>query len=362
VLDEALRQRMQQAQDRRLDVFNLKVYGTSIPAPTRDQRAMARRQAYFISLLFAALVAASDACSQAWPDRPVKIIVPYAAGGTSDGVGRLLAARLGDVFGQPFIIENRPGASGAIAAEAVMRAPPDGYTLFLASLPQITIMPLVLKTSFDPRADVVPISLISTNPMVIVANPQLPAKSIADFVAYAREHRGRLTYAAVGTGSFTHLAMALFLKRAGIEMTPVMYKGGAPAITDVVAGRVSAHFALVSNILPYVQGGLLRPLAVSSAHRLPQMPSVPTMIEAGYPGFVLLNWTGLVAPAGTPRMILDRIALEVSRAARDPKIAAQWTGLGVDPVGSGPEGLKARIDADIPLWKDAVGIAGLRPQ
>ena len=300
--------------------------------------------------------------AEPWPQHPVKIIVPYAAGGTSDGILHLLTPLLDRALGQPFLVENRAGASGAIAAETIMRAAPDGYTLFLASLPQITIMPVVMKTSFNPRVDVVPISLISTNPMVIVVHTGLPVRTMAEFVGYAREQQGRLTYAAVGAGSFTHLAMALFLKRAGIEMTPVMYRGGVPAITDVIAGRVKAHFALVSNIMPYVDGELLRPLAVSSARRLARMPDVPTMIEAGYPNFVLLNWTGLMAPAGTPATVVERIATEVSRAVKDPKVAAQLAALGVDPVGSGPEGLKARIEADIPLWRDAVGIAGLRPQ
>jgi len=317
---------------------------------------MTRRQACFLSLLFAAVVAASDARPQAWPDRAVKIVVPYAAG----GVGRLLAARLGDVFGQPFIIENRPGASGAIAAEAIARAPADGYTLFLPSVPQIAIMPAAMQTSFNPLRDVVPICLISTNPLALAVHPSLPVKSVGEFVSYARRQNGQLTYAAVGIGSITHLAMALFLKRAGVAMTPVMYKGGAPAVTDLIAGHVKTHFALASNVMPYAAQGLLRLLAVSSAQRMPQIPNVPTMIESGYPGFKMLNWNGLMAPAGTPKEIVDRLARAVSLALKDPKIAAPLIASGVDPQGGTPEDFASVIATDIPLWGEAVEIAGLR--
>jgi len=314
-----------------------------------------------IGLAFlAALVTASGAAAQEWPQRPVKVVVPYAAGGNSDEIGHLLAQRLGKTFGQPFVMENRAGASGAIAAEAVARSPADGYTLFLANLPQIAIMPVAMRTSFDPK-DVVPISVIATTPLVLVVHPSLPVKSLPELVSYARDQHGQLTYAAVGSGSITHLAMALFLKRAGVEMTPVMYKGGAPAVTDVIAGHVKAHFAIASNVVPFAAGDMLRLLAVSSAQRLPQIPNVPTMIEAGYPGFKMLNWTGLMAPAGTPKEIVKRLAQEVSRFVKDPDIAARLRAGGLDPLGNTPDEFAAMIAADIPLWAEAVKIAGLHP-
>jgi tripartite-type tricarboxylate transporter receptor subunit TctC len=310
-------------------------------------------------LILATVATVASASSEEWPQRPVKIVVPYAAGGNSDEIGRLLAPRLSEVLGQPFIIENRPGASGAIAAEAVARAPADGYTLFFANLPQIAIMPAVMKTSFNPRKDVVPISVIATNPLALVVHPGLPVKSVAEFVAYARDQRGQITYAAVGAGSITHLAMTLFLKRAGIEMSPIMYKGGAPAVTDVMAGHVKAHFAIASNVVPHAQGGMLRLLAVSSEERLRQIPNVPTMIESGYPGFTMLNWTGLMAPAGTPKAIIDRIAKEVSRFVHDATVVARLNVSGVDLVGSSPDEFAAMIAADIPLWAEAVKLAGV---
>ena len=326
----------------------------------RGRTDRATQMRVMIAFAFAVLFASGDrACSQEWPQRPVRIIVPYAAGGLSDEIGHLLTQPLAEAFGQPFVIENRSGASGAIAAEAVARSPADGYTLFLASLPQIAIMPAVMKTSFDPK-DVVPISAIVGSPLVLVVHAGVPARSLAEFVAYARAQHGQLTYAAGGVGTISHLTMRLFLQRAGIEMTPVMYKGGAPAVTDVIAGHVKAHFAVPINVMPYATGDMLRFLAVTSAQRMRQIPTVPTMIESGYPGFKMLNWTGLMAPAGTPRGIVERLAREVSRIARDPKIAATFAASGVDPLGSSPEEFAATIAADIPLWADAVRIAGIR--
>jgi tripartite-type tricarboxylate transporter receptor subunit TctC len=306
-----------------------------------------------------ALVSCATVQAAEWPERPVRIVVPYAPGGITDAIARFAARHLGEALGQPFAVEYRPGATGAIAAEAVARSPPDGYTLFLASLPQIAIMPAAVRTTFDPLKDVVPISAIATNPLVLVVHPSLPMMSVAQFVAYVRDQHGQLTYAALGVGSITHLAMALFLKRAGIEMTPVMYKGGAPALTDIIAGNVKTYFATVSAVVPYATSDMLRLLAVSSTQRLAQIPNVPTVIESGYPGFRVMSWTGLMAPAGTPHEIVDRIAREMARAARDPKAVAPLIANGIDPLGSSAEEFSAMIAADIPLWAEAVKIAGI---
>jgi tripartite-type tricarboxylate transporter receptor subunit TctC len=322
----------------------------------------AHRLRLALLLIVATIGSTGSGHPQEWPQHAVKIIVPYAAGGTSDGVGRILAVRLGALYGQPFIIENRPGASGVIAAEAVARAPADGYTLFLPSVPQIAGMPATMNTSFDPHKDVVPICLLWTTPLALVVHPSLPATSIKDFVAYARRQRGELTYAAVGTGSITHLAMALFLKRAGVEMTAVMYKGGAPAVTDLIAGHVKAHFALSSNVIPYTSEGMLRLLAVSSEKRMPQIPNVPTMIESGYPGFKMLNWTGLMAPAGTPKVIVDRLSRAVSQMLKDPELAQKLIANGVDPQGGSPEEFAETIATDIQVWDEAIKAAGLQKQ
>jgi tripartite-type tricarboxylate transporter receptor subunit TctC len=310
-------------------------------------------------LLLAAVAAGQPLHAQDWPQRPVRIIVPYAPGGVADNSARFVAHCLEDAFNRPFVVEHRPGATGAVAAEEVARSPADGYTLLLAGLPQIAIMPAVLNTSFDPIKDVVPVTAVATNPLALAVHPSLPVKSVAELVAYARGQNDRLAYAATGVGSITHLAMALFLKRAGIEMTPVMYKGGAPAVTDVVAGHVKVYFANMSAVVPFAPSGALRVLAVSSERRLPGLADVPTMIEAGYPGFKMLNWTGLVAPAGTPREIVDLIAREVSRAVANPKAAAVLAATGASPLGNSPEEFKEMIAGDIPLWAEAVKTAGI---
>ena len=319
-----------------------------------------RRLRLALLLVVSAVAPTSSAYPQEWPQRPVKIVVPYPVGGSSDEIARVIADHLGDAFGQRFIVENRAGASGAIAAEDVARAAPDGYTLFLASLPQIAMTPLVVKTSFDPRKDVVPISIVATHSLTLVIHPSVPVKSLAEFVAYARAQHGHLTYAAAG--GLSHLGMALFLKRAGVEMTPIMYKGGAQAVTDVIAGHVDAHLAISSIVLPYAAGDMLRFLAVSSPQRLPQIPTVPTFIESGYPGFKLVSWTGLMAPTRTPKAIIARIAEETRRAVEDPKTAKMLAAAGLDPAWSGPDEFAATIAADIPVWGEAVKISGIAAQ
>ena len=310
-------------------------------------------------VVLAAVALGEPAVSQEWPQRPVRVIVPFAAGGNSDEVARLIAQHLKATFNQQFVVESRPGAAGAIAAEAVARSPADGHTLLLASLPLIAITPAATKTSFDPIKDFAPVSVIGTNPLVLAVDPRLPVRSVADLVAYAGERRGQLTYAAAGVGSITHLAMTLFLKRSGIEMTAVMYKGGSSNLTDVIAGRVAAGFPNISTILPYAAGDMLRPLAVSSTRRAPQLAAVPTLAEAGYPGFNVLNWTGLMAPAGTPQRIIARIAQDVAQATKDPRIVGLMAANGVDPLGNTPEEFAAMIASDIPLWGEAVRAAGI---
>jgi tripartite-type tricarboxylate transporter receptor subunit TctC len=310
-------------------------------------------------LLIAAVGSAKPAHSQEWPVRPVKIVVPFAPGGNADSIARIVGQQLGEAFGQPFIIENRPGATGVIAAETVARSPADGYTLLLASLPLIDIVPAMSKTPFDPVRDFVPISAIATNALVLVVNPSLPVRSVSDLISYAREQRGQLSYAAAGVGSVTHLGMVLLLKRAGVEMTAIMYKGGAAMLADTIAGHVKVYVSNVSTLVPYADSNVLRLLAVSSRQRVAALPRVPTLIEAGFPGFEVVNWTGLMAPAGTPRVIVDRIAGEVSRVVRQPKTAALLNASGVNALGNTPDEFAAMIAAEIPQWAEAVKIAGI---
>jgi len=312
-------------------------------------------------LLLSALLALglpSRAQAQDWPQRPVRIVVPFPAGGNSDAVTRIIAQRLGEVFGQQFVVESRPGAGGALAAESVARAPADGYTLFMATLGQIAVIPRISKAPYDPVRDLVPISNIGTNPFVLVINPSVPATNVKEFVDYARRQPDKLTYVSAGPGSMVHLSMALFLNRAGIDMIPVSYKGGAAPLTDVVAGHVTSFFPNLSVVLPQVGTGAIRMLAVSSEQRNAQLPDVPTFIESGFPGFHVLTWNGLMAPAGTPKDIIERLAQEVGKAVRDPGIAERLVRNGVDPLGNSPAEFAAMIAHDMALWDEAIKAAG----
>jgi tripartite-type tricarboxylate transporter receptor subunit TctC len=300
--------------------------------------------------------------AQGWPQRPVRILVPFAPGGNTDGIARIVAQRLGEVFPQQFLVENRPGAGGALAAEAVARSPADGHTLFLTSVSVLAVLPAMTRTPFDPVKDFVPISNIGSNPNVLVTYPGFPPKTIAEFVEYVRAQPQKLSYAASVTGSLAHLSMALFLKRAGLEMTAVSYKGGAAPLTDVIAGHVPAYFAPLSDVLPHRTTGDLRMLAVSSERRSAQIPDVPTLSESGFPGFNTSTWNGLLAPAGSPKDIVDSLGREVARAALDPKFVERLASFGVEPVGNTPEQFAMQIASDIRFWAEVVKIAGVQEQ
>lgn len=321
-----------------------------------------RRQ---ISLMIAALgvvAFASPAWAQAWPQRPVKIIVPFAAGGNTDSIARVIAQRLSETLGEQFVIENKPGANGAIAAEFVARAPADGYTLFLAAAPQIATLPLLTKTPYDPVKDFDPVSNIGSNPFVLAVNADFSAKTLKEFVERIRAEPNKIPYASGGSGSLGHLTMALFLKRAGLEMTHVPYRGGGPAIADTIAGHIPVYFANLSEALPHVASGQLRLLAVSGVKRSAQISDVPTVSESGYPGFQSLTWNGILAPAGTPKEIVNRVAHEVSLAVKDPVIVKNLTNLGVDPIGDQPAQFAATIATDIAIWSETIKAAGVTLQ
>lgn len=321
-----------------------------------------RTQKVFLASLVvvAAVVAGEPAWSQVWPQKPVRIVVPFAPGGNTDGIARLIAQPLGETFGQLFVVENRPGAAGAIAAEAVARAPADGQTLLMGTPSQIAIIPAMTKTPYDPVKDLAPISVVGTNPYVLVVHADLPVRTLAELAAYARRQPDKLAYAAPVFGGLSHLSMLLFLKRAGLEMTPVSYKGGAAPLADVVAGHVPIYFATLSEAVSQARGGAIRLLAVSSENRVPQIADVPTFAESGFPGFKVLTRNGLMAPAGVPKETIDRIAKEVSRAVKDAKFAERLAAFGIDPLGNTPVEFAAMIAADIAMWSEAIKIAGVQ--
>ncbi len=286
--------------------------------------------------------------------------MPYAAGGNTDGIARITAERLSNTFGKSFVVENRPGAGGAIAAEMVSKAAPDGYTLFIAALPVMAIVPAINKVRYDPIKNFTPISNIATNPFVIVVNKDIPVKTLKEFVDYVRARNGKLSYGSAGIGSLNHLSMALFLKKAGLEMTHVPYKGNSPALSDVVAGHIPAMFSNFSDALPQAKAGNVRMIALSSDKRNPLAPEVPTVAESGYPDYAVLTWNGLMAPANTPTPIVEKIAAEVAAAVKDDKFAARLLEFGVDPLGNSPAEYQAMLARDVATWAEAVDATGIK--
>jgi tripartite-type tricarboxylate transporter receptor subunit TctC len=321
---------------------------------------LSRRKVLTAGASLVAFGAARPALAQAWPERPVTMIVPFSAGGNTDSIARMAAQRLSEAFGKQFVVENRPGASGSIAAEFAAHAQPDGYTLFIAALPVMAIVPAMMQVRYDPQKDFAPISNIATNPFALVVNKDVPVKTLQEFVDYVRARQGQLSYGSAGIGSLNHLSMALFLKRADLEMIHVVYKGNAPALLDVVAGHIPAMFSNLSDALPQANGGGVRMLAVSGAKRSALAPQVPTVAELGYSKFNVLTWNGLMAPAGTPPDIIARVATEIANAVKDPNFAAKLVEFGFDPLGNTPEEYKATLAGDIKLWNEAVDIAGVK--
>jgi tripartite-type tricarboxylate transporter receptor subunit TctC len=296
----------------------------------------------------------------AWPQKPVRLLVGFGAGGNIDNVARLTAQRLTDAFGQQFIVENRVGAMGTMAAETVVRAAPDGHTLFWAGTGTVSIYPAMGKPPYDIDKDLTPVGMIGTNPQVLIVNPKLPVKTVQEFGAYVKAQKEKLPYGGGGgAGSVSNLLMALFLKRAGIEMTSVSYRGTAQAMTDVIGGHIPAMFVPLPEAMPQAEGGKVRMLAVSDDKRSRGAPDIPTIAESGYPGFRGISWNGLMAPAGTPKEIVSRLAAEFAKAVKDPKFVADLDKYGVEPLGLTPEEFGKFIKDDVALWAEAVKIAGV---
>jgi len=312
------------------------------------------------TLVFVLAVAAFPVEAQQWPQRAIKVVVPFPPGGVTDSVARITADWLTPRLGQPVVAENRPGASGAIAAEFVARAEADGYTLLSASTPQLAVVPHVQKISYDPVKDFAPISIVGTNPFALGCNEKLPARDLREFVSHVKERPGQLSFASPGSGSVGHLTMALFLARAGLRMEPVLYKGGGPAMADVLAGHVPCYFGNLNELIPHASGGRIRLFAVSGDKRAPQLPQVPTVAEQGYAGFRTVTWNGYAAPANTPREVVERIAREIGAACKDAEFVERLSKIGVDPLCSTPAEFSRAVREDLAVWKEAVQAAGMK--
>lgn len=315
-------------------------------------------------------IAASTAClslsalaqtdARKYPDKPVRLIVPFSAGGTSDVLARLVGQKLGEALGQQVVVENRPGANGNIGTDAVAKSPPDGYTLLLAVDGTIAINPsLYPNLPFNPEKDLVAISRVSLVPLVIVANPGLKANNAVELIALGKAPGSRLDFSSAGPGSTGHLAGELFENQTGMRMTHIPYKGGGQAITDVVSGQVPIIVTAMATAGPFIKSGQLKAIAVTSGSRIPSAPTIPTLNESGVPGFNVSSWYGLMAPAGTPAPIIKRLHAELVRILQLPDVKARMEGLGAEAVSDTPEEFAAIIHNDLARWAKIVKVANI---
>jgi tripartite-type tricarboxylate transporter receptor subunit TctC len=312
-------------------------------------------------VVFAALIAALPAHAADYPSRPVTLIVAFTPGGPSDLLARILGKKLERLLGQPFVIENRPGAGGNIAAEAAKHAAADGYTLLMGNNSILaTNASLYRKIGYNAEQDFSAISLIGSQANILVVNPALPAKSMTELIVLAKAKPGQLNFASSGYGAAAHLAGELFKAQAGIDIVHVTYKGAAPALQDVIGGHVQMMFATAASVVGHVKDGLVRPLAVTTLKRTAVLPDIPTVAELGIAGFDATTWHGLVAPAGTPKDVIDALYHATATALNDPDTRTALGDLGVDIVGSSPKEFAAYIKAEIPKWNAVVKAAGAR--
>ena len=315
-----------------------------------------RRAVATVLLCLAALAQA-----QPYPAKPIHFIVPFPPGGGNDTVARAIAQQLGPDLGQPVVVDNRPGAGGSVGAELAAKSPPDGYTLFLAGVGSHAVNPnLHARLAYDPVRDFTPITLVATAPSVLVVNPAVPARTVAEFTAYARANPGKLNYASNGNGSAAQLAAAMYESMANVRMVHVPYKGIAPALTDLLSGEVQLMFGTVVALVPHIQAGKLRALAVTSRKRSALLPDVPSLAESGLPDYEAGSWYGVMAPAGTPREIVERLHGAIARALKQPDVAQRLAAEGAIVIGSTPAEFGAHIKAELARVGNVVRAAGIR--
>jgi tripartite-type tricarboxylate transporter receptor subunit TctC len=323
--------------------------------------ALTRRQATF-ALLGSALGLSSvpAMASDAWPTKTIRIVVPYAPGGIADIVARMIQPTLQSELKQTVVVENRQGASGSLGTEYVARSAPDGYTLLLALAAPQTLNQHIYKTNYDGTKDFAPITLINTNPMVLMVNPSLPVHTVKDLIAYGKANPNKLSFG--GAGGLTSFAAEMFKHMAGIDMVHVPYRGGAPAVAAAVAGDVQLTFANYSDALTWMKSGRLRPIALTSTRRFPQSPDVPTIAESGLPGFDVTGWSGLLAPANTPPEIINRIASVLRPALKSADMVKRMEQVGAEPGGNSPEEFGKQVAQDSARWAEFVKRTGITLQ
>ena len=311
-----------------------------------------------LAALAVLLPVAAALAQPAWPTRPVRIVVPYAPGGITDTVTRLSAPKIQEAIGQPVLVENKVGNGGALATEYVAKSPADGYTLLMGSAAPQTLNQFIQKLGYDGLKDFAPVTLINTNPLVLLVNPAVPAQNVKELIALAKAQPGKLNFA--GAGGLTQFSGEIFKFMAGVDMVYVPYKGGAPATAAAVAGDAQVTFANYSDALPQMRGGKLRALGITSGKRFPQSPEVPTIGEAGIPGYAVDSWNGLFAPVGTPAEIVNRISAAVQQGFKDPALRKRMEDIGATPVGDSPEQFRALVQSELQKWGTFVKQTGIK--
>lgn len=316
-----------------------------------------------VAAVVLALQYSHAAWAQVYPSKPIRMIVPFPPGGGNDILGRVLAAILTEQLGQQVVIDNRAGASSIIGTEIGARAAPDGYTLLFSGTAGLSTNPVLhKKLPYDPIKDFAPVSMVGTAPQMLVVHPSVPVKTVKDLINLAKAKPGQLNFASSGIGTPTHLAGELFKHLAGVDIVHIPYKGGGPGLTDVLAGQVEFFFNGVSAVLPFVRAGKIRGIAVTCAQRTAVMPELPTISEAGLPGYELVNWYAVVAPAATPGRIITRLNREIQKALAIAEVKQRFLDLAADPLGSTPEELAGYTRRELAKWSKVIKAAGIKPE
>ena len=307
--------------------------------------------------------AAVAAQAARYPAKPIRIVVPLAPAGTTDIVARLVAQKFNEALGQPVIVDNRPGAGTTIGSALVARAVPDGYTLLFTSASLATSVSLYRSLPYDPVRDLAPVGPVGQSFYVLAVHPSLPVRSVKDFIALAKAKPRQVSYSSAGTGTITHLTVELFSAHAKVDMLHVPYKGGAPALTAFLSGEVTAIFNPIAEILPHVRaGGKVRTLGVTSPKRVPELPTTPTIAEAGLPGYEVTTWSGIYVPTGTPQPIVDQLNAEINRMVQQADVRERLQSIGLQPVGGTPAALGDYLKSEIARWTKVVKAAGIKPE
>ena len=313
------------------------------------------------SIAAAALsLASAAAAAQTYPAKPVRVVIPWPPGGSNDVVGRIVAQKLSETMGQQFVIENRGGAAGVIGAESVAKSPPDGYTLMIHSATHVSNPHLYGKVPYDTLKDFAAVAPLSVQIGMLVVHPALPVKSVKEFIALAKSKPGQITYSSSGNGSFVHLSMALFASMAGVKMIHVPYKGGGPAAVSIASGETQAQMGTVGSVINQVKQNRVRALAVTSDKRAEAFPNLPTIAEAGLPGYEFTAWIGMLAPAGTPKQVVDRLNAEVIKALRSPDVSQNLKSQTLEPLIMSPEQFQRRLKSDYDKYEKIVRITGAK--